>query len=374
MEINNKNKFYLEANIELHEETKALKEKASSAIKLPDEKDKQPDLLYFSAIFVSSGENLNHAYFLPSELVKSENTIINKAVDIEHKEDEIIGHIYERAFIDKEGNALDLKELGTEEPDKMDKRDVHVAIAGILYKNRFPNLAEEVADDKWKVSMEAYFTDYDVKVGDLIVSRKEAEALGLVSNDDNIFGKTAKIIKDGVVVASGVLTRVLRGIIFSGVGIVMHPANPSSIVLETAHDKSKEIILNYDNLDNNVTSVSTEVSTLDEEEKKLDKKDAAELEHNDTVGICVSFKKEIIDAIFKGPGAKVLHTNWCTLYERACTSFSRDTTDPKCLKNIIKEEATLQTEKFLKNKQNEDKRTLLVSELLAASKKAAKYL
>ena len=72
-------KIYLEADIELHKETAALRERASKIINLPDEKKKQPDLLYFSAIFVSSGENLNHAYFLPSELVAAEGTIINKA-------------------------------------------------------------------------------------------------------------------------------------------------------------------------------------------------------------------------------------------------------------------------------------------------------
>lgn len=381
MNINNKNKFYLEAEIELHEETVALKEKASSAIKLPDEKDKQPDLLYFSAIFVSSGENLNHAFFLPSELVKSEGTIVNKAVDMEHKESEVVGHIYERAFIDKDGNLLNLKELADTDIKKIDKLDVHVAIAGILYKNRFPNLAEEVAQGKWKVSMEAYFHDFDIKIGDLIMSRKEAEALGFASDDENVFGKLAKVVKKGIEVASGTLTRVLRGIVFSGVGIVMYPANPASVVLETADDKTKspaEIVLNYDKLvdkddNNNVTSVFTEESILDEkEDTKL--KDKAELQYNDTVGICVSFKKEVIDATFKGPDTKTLHTDWCTLYEKSCTSFSRDTTDPKCLKNKIREAATTQAKRLLKNKQNKDKRKVLASELFSALEKAGKYL
>ena len=87
--------MYLEANIELLEETTARRERASAIIDLPQGKDKQPDLQYFSAIFVSSGENLNHAYFMPSELVKAEGTIVNKALDIkfhnisELKSDEI---------------------------------------------------------------------------------------------------------------------------------------------------------------------------------------------------------------------------------------------------------------------------------------------
>jgi hypothetical protein len=56
-------KIYLEAEIQLHEETAALKAKASKVIELPTEARKQPDLSYFSAIFVSSGENLKPCLF-----------------------------------------------------------------------------------------------------------------------------------------------------------------------------------------------------------------------------------------------------------------------------------------------------------------------
>ena len=97
-------KFYLEAAIEVQEETDELREAASSAIKLPSSAEKQPDLLYFTAIFVSTGANLNGAHFKSSELILGEKTIINKALDVEHKEEEIIGHLYDRAFVTKDGN------------------------------------------------------------------------------------------------------------------------------------------------------------------------------------------------------------------------------------------------------------------------------
>lgn len=375
-------KFYLEADIKIQEETAALRERANSIINLPDIRDKQPDLLYFSAIFVSSGENLNHAYFLTSELIKSEGTIINKALDVEHEEDQIIGHIYDRAFMDKEGKPLSVKELASMELGELDRQEVHIAIAGILYKSRFPNIAEEVVSGKWKVSMEAYYQDYDVKVGDLILDKKEAEALGLASEEGNIFGKIAKVIKSGKKIAQGAVTRVLRGIVFSGVGIVKHPANTASVILETANnsdeneeDKS-EIILNLD--DNNVTSINTEESVSDgstiEEDKTLEHKDKSELQYNDTVGICVSYKKEVIDATFKGPGVKVLHEDWCSLYEKGCTSFSRDTTDPECLKNKIKTKATAYAKKLLKTKKQNDNRKVMVGGLLDVLDKASKYI
>lgn len=378
MAKNKLKKMYLEAKIELHEETAALRDKASKIINLPDEKTKQPDLLYFSAIFVSSGENLNHAYFLPSELVKAEGTIVNKALDVEHKEDQVIGHIYERAFMDKDGNPLSVEELASEDSSKTDRMEIHVAIAGILYKNRFPSIAEEVASGQWKVSMEAYYGDFDVKVGDVIMSKKEAEALGLASEKESTFGKLAKVIKNGKEIAVGNLARVLRGIIFSGCGIVKNPANPPSVILETAKSKKLDtgddiIVFTVDN-NNKVTSID-----IEDGDKALKNKDKSEITRDDTIGICVSYKKRIYAGDPIGPDTKIIHENWCSLYDEGCTSFSRDTTDPKCLKNqrdrvaYVSKVAKAHAKKLLKKKERSDKREVLVKKLVAALDKAAKH-
>lgn len=313
--------IYLKADIKLHEETDELKE-AASVIELPKEDEKQVDLQYFSAVFVSSGANLNHAYFLPSELLKAEGTIVNKAMDVEHKEEEIVGHIYKRVFMDKKGKEISIEELASDAEASLDKREVHVAIAGIVYKNRFPDLAEEVAAGEWCVSMEAYFRNYDVKIGDLIISRKEAEALG-IAGDDTIFGRIAKVLKAKKEIAAGKIDRVLRDITFSGCGFVKKPANPPSVVLETAADKgvnmkSKDeiLIIDLDKIsdeeNNNVTSNKTDTLNLQEE---------SELQYNDTVGICVSYKKEVYNSTFKDGASDILHTDWCALYESGCTSF-----------------------------------------------------
>ena len=359
-------KLYLKANIKLHEETEARKKEAASVIALPKDGEKQIDLQYFSAVFVSSGANLNHAYFLPSELIKAEHTIVNKAMDIEHKESEIVGHIYDRAFMDKDGNRLEIEELASMETANLDDKEMHIVIAGIVYKNRFPDLAREVADGKWSVSMETYFGDFDVKIGDLIISRKEAEVLGLASDDINIFGRLAKVIKNKIEIAAGKIDRVLRGISFSGCGFVKNPANPPSIVLETATDKgnrtdvnAKPIILNYDLLEqdnNNVTSNNTEASNSKNEEE-------AELVYNDSPGICVSYKKEVLDSSVKDELSKVIHTDWCALYERGCTSFSRDTTDPECLRNQVRYIVTSCVEDYVKEKASKDRRKELLDNL-----------
>jgi len=208
--------------------------------------------------------------------------------------------------------------------------------------------------------MEAYFRNYDVKVGDLILSRPEAEAMGLASTD-TVFGKLAKVIKNKVEIAQGTIDRVLRDISFSGCGFVKSPANPPSVVLETANKKSKTvvdddgvIVLDYDKLeeekeevaDINVTSDNTGTPNSEE----------SELQYNDTVGICVSYKKEVYDSTFKDESSKIVHKDWCALYELGCTSFSRDTTDPDCLKNKVQATAAEYVKALMETMARNDRR------------------
>jgi len=374
-------KFYIEADIKLEKETTDRKKAVAAVIELPRNEDKQPDLQYFSAIFVSAGTNLNGAHFLPSELVKAEDTIVSKALDVEHKEEDIIGHIYDRAFINSDNSKLDLEELAKKEDASLDSEDndMHVVIAGVIYKNRFPNLAKEVANGDWKVSMECYFSNYDVKVGDLILTRREAEAMGL-AHDDRLFGKLAKVLKKGKEIAEGKLERVLRGIVFSGCGVVKNPANPPSVILETASEKEKNfdpkevIVLDYDLMEkenkltsNKVegdTSVITDPSATEE----------AELQYDDTVGICVNYKRHVYAEEPKGPDTEVTNTDWCTLYDKGCTSFGRDTSDPDCLRNQMARAAKAHAKKLLKKREQSDKRAELTKRLNETLEKAEKAI
>jgi len=354
-------KFYLEADIKLQEETADLKKAVAAVINLPKEGEKQPDLLYFSAIFVSSGANLNKAYFLPSELVKAEHTIINKALDVEHKEEEVIGHLYDRAFIDAAGHKLDVRELAGMEKGAVDNQAMHIIVAGIVYKNRFPHLADEVAKGQWKVSMECYYQDYDVKIGDMVVSRPEAEAMGL-ANDDSIFAKVARVIKNGSEIAQGNIERVLKNIYFSGCGIVKNPANPPSVIVETANKKVVEEVdgVITINLDTNNKLTSSNIEEPSSNKDRIDKEEA-ELPHNDTVGICVSYKKRVFAHEPAGPDTEVLHEDWCALYETSCTSFSRDTTDPKCLKHEVGPVVRTFAKQLLNKNKKSDRRDELVA-------------
>lgn len=376
-------KLFLEASIELQEATTAAKKAVAAIIDLPAKHLKQPDLQYFTAVFVSAGTNLNGAHFLPSELVASEGTIVSKALDIEHKEEEIIGHIYDRAFMDDDGNRIEIDELANKEEAALDSdyKNLHVVIAGVIYKNRFPNIANEVANGDWKVSMECYYSDYDVKIGDMTMTRREAEVMGL-AHDDSLFGKMAKIIRKGKEIAKGKLERVLRGIVFSGCGIVKNPANPPSVILETASEKGnknsdKEIILNYDMLEskktrssnNNVTSIDIEgdnsvITDTNEEESSM--------QYNDTQGICVNYKRRVYAGEPAGPDTDVVHEDWCTLYDQACTSFGRDTSDPECLRNQLGRVVRAYAKKLIEKRKEGDRRLELTEKLEALLNKASK--
>ena len=103
-------KLELIGEIELQEETSAMRKAAASIIDLPTD-NKQHDLQYFSAVYVSTGTNLNFAHFMGSEIVAAKDTIASKALDIEHTEDEIIGHLYDYAFMDTAGNKIDRDEM-----------------------------------------------------------------------------------------------------------------------------------------------------------------------------------------------------------------------------------------------------------------------
>lgn len=326
-------KFYLEADISDVKETTALKKEVASVINLPAIHEKQPDLSYFSSIFVSTGTNLNNAHFLASEIVLADNTISSKAVDIEHIEDEIIGHIYSHAFTDKSGKKLELADLQNKEVASLDNQEMHVEIASVVYKTRFPEIAEEIKEGKWKVSMEAYYTSYDVKIGNTIMAPNEAEALGFDLANEELYGKHAKVVKAGEVVDEGAIARVLRGICFSGVGIVKNPANPPSIVLETASDDAEIIVFDYDKLEK---KVSNKVTSSNVEEKEAHKEESAAGDKNypDTVGVCVNYSKEVLDSVVKDQDSRVINTNWCGKYGSNCTT-SGDASQPECLRNTV---------------------------------------
>lgn len=348
----------LEAEIHLVESTEEKLKELASIVKFPE--NKTPDVLFFSGCFVSSGENLNHAYFLPSEMIKAHASINNKPLDIEHEESNIIGHIYSSAFVDQNGNILNVEELAKLETKALDQIPMDVLIGGIVYKSRFPKLADEVKQGSWKLSMETYYENYDIKIGSLILSRKEAEALGLASN--NVLGRMAKILKKGVELAAGQIARVLRGLMFSGCGLVKQPANPRSLIFEAANkmDNKETLIVE---LEPENTKKEEQVASKVEKPEETADISVEDVRTQTSVGICVSYKRFIYNTAEPGPDSKLVHKDWCTLFESSCTSFSRDVTDPKCLRRQANKQAAAYVEARLNDIDSKSQRGRLLKML-----------
>jgi hypothetical protein len=289
-------------------------------------------------------------------MVKAHDTIDNKALDIEHEETQVVGHIYSSIFVDRAGEELSIESLKEMSTDELESKDIDVMIAGILYKSRFPELAQEVKDSKWKLSMETYFQDYDVKIGNLILSRQEAEALGLAFDSD--IGRMARVLRSGVEIAKGEIVRVLRTLLFSGCGLVKNPANPRSVILETAKKKEPEEEL--------VIELEPKIEKGQEFNSPVAVEggpNAHDIRTQTSPGQCIDYKKRVIDATFEGPDTTVLHENWCMQYDTACTSESRSAVHPDCIRRQIIEATKDYTKHKLSDVAKRDERGSLLAKL-----------
>lgn len=365
----------------LHTEAASLAAVAE-ALSLPEEKDRQPDLQYLTAIFVSSGMNKNGAVFLGSELVKARKTINDKAVDLEHDERSVIGQITGSAFLRRDRSVIDAETAaGTMKPEEMDELEMDIGISAIIHKSRFPDIAEEIIDGQWMVSMEAYYRDFDIKVGEMIIPREQAEEMGY----DKLVGSVVQV-KDGEKeLGFHLVGRVLRDILFAGVGLVKNPANPRSIIMEAAAIKEyvKEEARTGDHKVINLSDVgqleksSTDSSLQNEVETSGEfirtvvkeavesaisnfsakKEEANGIQHK-RPGTCANYKRYVYefptpsieepetdltqvplynppggDAVF--PGTTVAREHWCNLFDLECTARPGDATLPDCWRNVF---------------------------------------
>ena len=218
-------KTYAKAEV-VQDKDDSLKRALAGHVDMPT--DAPFDLLFFKAIYLSSGANLNYTYFDKDELIKSIDTVANKAMDIEHEEQGIVGHIYGASFFEAStGNSIEVDVL------KSYAGKVDVVIAGVVYKDRFSELASEVVKGEWYVSMETYYTAFDIKIGDVLLDSKTATALGVVE----LVGQEVTLKKEDKVVTTGTANKLIRNLHFSGGGFVKEPANPTSVILDTSGTK-----------------------------------------------------------------------------------------------------------------------------------------
>lgn len=279
-------KFKLEAILRPGKLSDTQKKEYAAKLQLPE--NDQQDLLYMSAILVSTGTNKNGATFMGSELIKARETINLKALDLEHEEDKIIGHIVSSMYFDQDGKVIDSEGLYSQIHEKanqenaedfnklissLDSTEMDVGIVAVVYKDRFPELAEEIQNNEWKVSMECYYSDFDLKVGDKIV-KKEALGKSLIGNSTEDLIKHLELVVGGNSLGTHMVSRVLREIKFCGCGIVKNPANERSLILEAAQQSVDKT------LDRNNLIIDKEAATVNLAEDDIVDSPLEEDKHN----------------------------------------------------------------------------------------------
>lgn len=191
------------------------------------------DLYWFNAILVSTGWNGNDDVFDPAEVWAARHTPEHKPVNYQHDFADILGHTVANYAIDDDGELI---------ADDIDVADLpskfHLVTANALYgmwpgyedkQERMDNLIAEISEGKWYVSMECFSRGFDYAM------RNEDEFRVVARNEDTAF--LTKYLRkfggqgeyDGFQVG-----RVLRRFTFSGKGLVTKPANPESVILNTA--------------------------------------------------------------------------------------------------------------------------------------------
>lgn len=183
------------------------KGKLAKAAKL---EDVDPDLLPVSFKLVHANQNKNKDAFDKADLSVAKDTPKLKPLNWQHAEP-IIGVMYDSEFV----------EASSEE-------DAHLLVDSVVYKYRYPEYANEIVDryneDNLYFSMEVWFTEAECSVCHHVASKKEDYCEHLKSR--TMPGSTA--------------SRILRGIVFGGAGVVDNPADTQAKSVSLGNNNSKE--------------------------------------------------------------------------------------------------------------------------------------
>lgn len=221
------------------------------------ENKNQMDLHYLKSILVTTGWNKNDDVFDKAEVWTARNTPSDKPFNYEHDQKQIIGHITGSKVIDEDGNDVAEGVSVDELPKKF-----HILTSAVLYKfwedpkkqEEMNDIISGIANNKWFVSMEALFNNFDYAMDDGVTAKVIArnEKTAFLTKHLRAYGGNGVFnnIKIG---------RVLKNIVFSGKGLVRKPANPESIIFDETEafitssvyqldetTKSKEIIMSIE--------------------------------------------------------------------------------------------------------------------------------
>jgi len=226
------------------------------------ENKNQIDLFYLKSILVSTGWNKNDDVFDPKELWDARNTPEDKPFNFMHDEKDIIGHITANQIVDFDGNPL------SDQDDDVPSQ-FNILTSAVIYtewsdpeqRERMKKIVAEIEENKWFVSMECLFPNFDYALKNSkgetkVVQRDQASAF--LTKYLRSYGGDGKYEDYQV-------GRLLRNLSFSGKGLVSKPANPRSIILEgnDFFDESQSKVLTLSSLkENDMSDVDKQVEDL----------------------------------------------------------------------------------------------------------------
>jgi len=200
----------------------------------------QFDLYYLESILASVGWNHNDDVFDRAEVWNARSTPVDKPFNYMHNETDIIGHLTSSKAVDFEGNIISNDITLQELPTQFD-----IVVGSVLYKKwadsklqeRIDKIIAEIIDNKWCVSMECLFRNFDYAIK---YEKDGAEIQKILARSDDTSFLTKHLrIYGGTGEYSGYrIGRLLRNFTFSGKGLVDNPANPRSHI--TSFNESGE--------------------------------------------------------------------------------------------------------------------------------------
>lgn len=218
--------------------------------------NKQPDLMYFKAVYATCGFNLNDDVFMPEEFWPARLTPILKPVNLEHDSETMVGVIYAVQAQALNGQPYDI------ESAQVPSDPFETIIYGVIYKYHFPQLASVLAsNESFSVSMESWFRDFSYAV-----LLDDKGTIQVIDRTDSTIAldRNLRCFGGGGQYNGHRIGRVLKDITFGGVGIVQDPANPRS---------EGEVIASIQNLEKTMSEPIKEVVTVEKtvtaDEQKL---------------------------------------------------------------------------------------------------------
>lgn len=235
------------------------------------------DLYPLDSTLVSVGWNKNDDVFDPAETWAARKTPVNKQVNYEHNEADIIGHIVDSVVVGFDGKTYS---------DSMPESPFDIVVASVLYRAwsdaelqaRMDRIIAEIPQGKWFVSMECLFRNFDYAVitaeGNHGVIPRNADTAFLTKHL-RVYGGTGEF--QGLK-----LGRLLRGFTYSGKGLVERPANPRSVIFSEVHQFNAAANI-------------------------IDSKAISEIEENSMSDVVANLQKQLDDALAELKDVKAAH-------------------------------------------------------------------